>query len=234
MSRAHPFRVLQPIRRYSRAQERSPVLFGLGCLLPAPSTPQPGSHTSPHSPRVPRLAVWLRPCPRVRPRYRPSVCTPFPSLSCYLAGLGLNGLTRTPTRALPLRPPRSPPAASRLRSGLGVARPDSAPPTQRTRALPARPLPRAGRGEPGRLPLLLRSSRAPRALSLSRSPRRARSRPARSGLRLLPAPVSAVTALGNMATEGMILTNHDHQIRVGVLTGNPGGRCGTAAAAVPD
>lgn len=162
--------------------------------------------------------MWLRPCPRVRPRYRPSVCTPFPSLSCYLAGLGLNGLTRTPTRALPLRPPRSPPAASRLRSGLGVARPDSAPPTQRTRALPARPLPRAGRGEPGRLPLLLRSSRAPRALSLSRSPRRARSRPARSGLRLLPAPVSAVTALGNMATEGMILTNHDHQIRVGVLT----------------
>lgn len=128
MSRAHPFRVLQPIRRYSRAQERSPVLFGLGCLLPAPSTPQPGSHTSPHSPRVPRLAVWLRPCPRVRPRNRPSVCTPFPSLSCYLAGLGLNGRTRTPTRTLPLRPPRSPPAASRLRSGLGVARPDSAPP----------------------------------------------------------------------------------------------------------
>ncbi|KAL6089081.1 hypothetical protein STEG23_021016, partial [Scotinomys teguina] len=58
------------------------------------------------------------------------------------------------------------------------------------------------------------ASRSP----LSRSPRQARSRPARSGLRLLPAPVSAVTALGNMATEGMILTNHDHQIRVGVLT----------------
>lgn len=56
------------------------------------------------------------------------------------------------------------------------------------------------------------------ALPLSRFPRRARSRPARSELRLLPAPVSAVTALGNMATEGMILTNHDHQIRVGVLT----------------
>nr|XP_016851474.1 PREDICTED: gephyrin isoform X8 [Anolis carolinensis] len=31
-------------------------------------------------------------------------------------------------------------------------------------------------------------------------------------------PVSAVAALGNMASEGMILTNHDHQIRVGVLT----------------
>uniref|UniRef100_A0ABM5F9Y5 Gephyrin isoform X20 n=1 Tax=Pogona vitticeps TaxID=103695 RepID=A0ABM5F9Y5_9SAUR len=30
--------------------------------------------------------------------------------------------------------------------------------------------------------------------------------------------VSAVAALGNMASEGMILTNHDHQIRVGVLT----------------
>lgn len=43
-----------------------------------------------------------------------------------------------------------------------------------------------------------------------------------------------MTALGNMATEGMILTNHDHQIRVGVLTGNPGRRSGTAAAAVPD
>lgn len=28
-----------------------------------------------------------------------------------------------------------------------------------------------------------------------------------------------VTALLNMASDGMILTNHDHQIRVGVLTG---------------
>ncbi|KAF6721387.1 hypothetical protein FQA47_017219 [Oryzias melastigma] len=27
------------------------------------------------------------------------------------------------------------------------------------------------------------------------------------------------TALLNMASDGMILTNHDHQIRVGVLTG---------------
>lgn len=38
-----------------------------------------------------------------------------------------------------------------------------------------------------------------------------------------------MTALGNMATEGMILTNHDHQIRVGVLTGNREER-GTAVA----
>lgn len=42
-----------------------------------------------------------------------------------------------------------------------------------------------------------------------------------------------MTALGNMATEGMILTNHDHQIRVGVLTGNREEN-GTAAAAAPD
>lgn len=30
---------------------------------------------------------------RVRPRNRPSVCTPFPSLSCYLAGLGVGLFT---------------------------------------------------------------------------------------------------------------------------------------------
>lgn len=54
-----------------------------------------------------------------------------------------------------------------------------------------------------------------------------------------PAAVSAVAAPGNMASEGMILTNHDHQIRVGVLTGNgrrrgprrgSGGFCGSVRA----
>lgn len=43
-----------------------------------------------------------------------------------------------------------------------------------------------------------------------------------------------MTALGNMATEGMILTNHDHQIRVGVLTGNREENGAAAAAAAPD
>uniref|UniRef100_A0A8D0BV93 Gephyrin n=1 Tax=Salvator merianae TaxID=96440 RepID=A0A8D0BV93_SALMN len=50
-------------------------------------------------------------------------------------------------------------------------------------------------------------------LPLSRS--RAPSSPPTPPTRL---PVSAVAALGNMASEGIILTNHDHQIRVGVLT----------------
>lgn len=180
---------------------------------------------------------------RARPRNRPSVCTPFPSLSCYLAGLGVGLFTAVWVSTASLgrlcalspcgrRGPHPQLAASDLDSGSRALTPPPLP--QRTRALPARPLPRAGRGELGHLPLLLCSLRAPRTLSLSRSPRRARSRPARSGLRLLPAPVSAVTALGNMATEGMILTNHDHQIRVGVLTGNRGRRSGTAAAAVAD
>lgn len=120
--------------------------------------------------------------------------------------------------------------------GIASSRPDSGsrgptPPPPRTRALLARPLPPTPRRPPGARPPPSRSPRAPRAPSLSRSPRQARSRPARSGLRLLLAPVSAVTALGNMATEGMILTNHDHQIRVGVLTGNGGRRSGGAATA---
>lgn len=116
------------------------------------------------------------------------------------------------------RPPLLPPQDRFLPAGLGVARPDSAPSAD-PRAPGAASPPRR---PPGARPPPSRSPRAPRAPSLSRSPRQARSRPARSGLRLLPAPVSAVTALGNMATEGMILTNHDHQIRVGVLTGKPG------------
>lgn len=119
---------------------------------------------------------------------------------------------------------------------IASSRPDSGsrgptPPPPRTRALLARPLP--PRRPPGARPPPSRSPRAPRAPSLSRSPRLARSRPARSGLRLLPAPVSAVTALGNMATEGMILTNHDHQIRVGVLTGNRGRRSGGRSGRCP-
>lgn len=163
------------------------------------------------------------------------MCCPFPSVSCRPAALGLalrksdrslSRLIPTPPRALPQQPPRNPPAARCLGPGLRVARPDSAYFPPRTRALGTRPLTRAGRRAlPSRLP---RASQA-----LSRFPRRARSRPARSGLWLFPAPVSAVTALGNMATEGMILTNHDHQIRVGVLTGNRGRKSRTAAAAVP-
>lgn len=50
----------RPIGRYSRAQQRSSALLGLGGLLGAARTPQPSSHSS-HSPRVPRLAEWLRP-----------------------------------------------------------------------------------------------------------------------------------------------------------------------------
>jgi len=38
-------------------------------------------------------------------------------------------------------------------------------------------------------------------------------------LSALPGVLSAATAVLNMASDGMILTNHDHQIRVGVLTG---------------
>lgn len=130
-----------------------------------------------------------------------------------------------------VRPPLLPPRDRFLPAGLGVARPDSAPSAD-PRAPGAASPPRR---PPGARPPPSRSPRAPRAPSLSRSPRQARSRPARSGLRLLPAPVSAVTALGNMATEGMILTNHDHQIRVGVLTGNLGrGGPGAAAATVLD
>ncbi len=48
-------------------------------------------------------------------------------------------------------------------------------------------------------------------------------------LSALPGVLSAATAVLNMATDGMILTNHDHQIRVGVLTGkrqNPSSRPG--------
>lgn len=127
------------------------------------------------------------------------------------------------------RPPLLPPRDRFLPAGLGVARPDSAPSAD-PRA-PGAASPPTPRRPPGARPPPSRSPRAPRAPSLSRSPRQARSRPARSGLRLLPAPVSAVTALGNMATEGMILTNHDHQIRVGVLTGNRGRRSGGAATA---
>uniref|UniRef100_A0A8C2RJZ6 Uncharacterized protein n=1 Tax=Capra hircus TaxID=9925 RepID=A0A8C2RJZ6_CAPHI len=229
VSRAHSLRVLlaNPALLARPGAFPGPVWAG-----PAPSRSQ---HFATERSLLPSLSTssTIRgvapPLARVHPRNLGSLCSPFPSVSCRLAALGLalrraarvSAASLLRLRAVSLgshRVPR-PPAALRLRPEVGVPRPDSAPPSPpRTRALGARPLTRAGRGALGRLPLLPCSARAPLALSLSRSPRRARSRPARSGLWLLPAPVSAVTALGNMATEGMILTNHDHQIRVGVLT----------------
>lgn len=242
MSRAHSLRVLlaNPALLARPGAFPGPVWAG-----PAPSRSQ---HFATERSLLPSLSTssTIRgvapPLARVHPRNLGSLCSPFPSVSCRLAALGLalcraarvSSASLLRLRAVSLgshRVPHPQLFACDPKSGSRALTPPPIP--QRTRALGARPLTLAGRGALGRLPLLPCSARAPRALSLSSSPKRARSRPARSGLWFLPAPVSAVTALGNMATEGMILTNHDHQIRVGVLTGNRGRRSRTAAAAVP-
>lgn len=232
-SRAHP---RSPNQSRATRAPRSVRRFCSGC---AGSFPRPALGTEllllpslATSSTIRGVAPPLSPSPPPRP---PELVLSFPLSLLPSSGPGsrapqsdrsLSRLVPTPPRALPQQPPLNPPAARCLGPGLGVARPDSAYFPPRTRALGARPLTRTGRRA--------LASRLPRASqALSRFPRRARSRPARSGLWLFPAPVSAVTALGNMATEGMILTNHDHQIRVGVLTGNRGRRSRTAAAAVP-
>lgn len=112
-SRAHPLRVLQPIRRYSRAQERSSVLLGLGRLLPAPSTLQPElSHLpSLSTSSTPRgVAPPLSPSPPPQPSERVH-SFPFtlllssrsPSRSPQ-SGLGLSGLVGRLRALSPLRP----------------------------------------------------------------------------------------------------------------------------------
>ncbi|KAG3261270.1 gephyrin, transcript variant X12 [Ictidomys tridecemlineatus] len=169
------------------------------------------------------VAPPLSPSPPPQP---PERVLSFPSVSWHLGVLGLTPRRTAraclwPYSAASTRFPSAatayPTTASLFSAGLGVA-PSGSAPSADPRILGAAFPPNTGHRVLCRLPLHLRSRCALRAPSLSRSPRRARSRAARSGLRLLPAPVSAVTALGNMATEGMILTNHDHQIRVGVLT----------------
>lgn len=101
----------------------------------------------------------------------------------------------------------------------------SSRPTSARFYLPAQAGARPSPPRVGPAPPLLAPPRSPLLLPLC----------ARAALALRPPPpppprslpVSAVAAPGNMASEGMILTNHDHQIRVGVLTGN-GPRPGTA------
>lgn len=137
-SRAHPLRVLQPIRRYSRAQERSSVLLGLGRLLPAPSTLQPElSHLpSLSTSSTPRgVAPPLSPSPPPQPSERVH-SFPFTLLLSSRSrarspqsGLGLSGLVGRLRALSPCGPPPDPStAASLLRPGRGVARSDSAPP----------------------------------------------------------------------------------------------------------
>lgn len=225
-SRAHRAASSQPIRRYSRVpsvprppragpvrSDPLPAFRDRLSLLPSLST-----SSTPRGVAPPR--------PRVRPRKLPSVCSPFPSVSCSLAAWALalgtvaqwprtfrpDGLLRaSPSGSHSVYPPRSPPRNRPRGRAPGLR------PVPRPRALPPRPLPGAGGPARGRLPLPPARSPRARARALARS--QAGALPAaRSELPLLPAPVSAVTALGNMATEGMILTNHDHQIRVGVLT----------------
>lgn len=231
VSRAHPLRVLLA----------NPALLARPGVFRGPPRAEPAPFRSQYSATelslLPALSMSSTPrgvappCPRVHPRNLRSVCSPFPSLlpSSSLGARAPHGGSVSPPSHGHLRAPCRPPANRRLRPGLGVARPDSAPSRGLARSQPGLS-PGAGR----RHKAASSSVPAHLALPLSRSPRRARSRPARSELRLLPAPVSAVTALGNMATEGMILTNHDHQIRVGVLTGNRRKRSGTATAAVLD
>lgn len=164
----------QPIRRYSRVPERSRFLLGLGRLLPAPSTPQPSS-------RLPSLSTSSTPrgeappCPRVRPRHLLRLCCLSPSLCRHPAALGL--VLRTAARVSPTSHGHLRACSSRGRRvshpQLAASDPDSGsraltPPLPRTRALPARPLPGAGRWAQGCLPLLPRSPRAP-ALALSKA-----------------------------------------------------------------
>lgn len=219
MSRAHPLRALPANRALLARPGASPV--------PARAEPAPSRSQDSATELTPPLTLHkfhaLRCGSALSPESAPATFGACARCSPHSAAIQPPWVPCSAERPgyLPLRTDasgRSPPAARSLRPGLGVARPDSAPPAAWRAPGPASP------------------RRRPRAL-LPRSPRapaRARSRPARSELRLLPAPVSAVTALGNMATEGMILTNHDHQIRVGVLTGNRGRRPAAAAAGAPD
>ncbi|KAM4832435.1 gephyrin isoform X2 [Urocitellus parryii] len=169
------------------------------------------------------VAPPLSPSPPPQP---PERVLSFPSVSWHLGVLGLTPRRTAraclwPYSAASTRFPSAatayPTTACLFSAGLGVA-PSGSAPSADPRIPGAAFPPNTGHRVLCRLLLHLGSPCALRAPSLSSSPRRARSRAARSGLRLLRAPVSAVTALGNMATEGMILTNHDHQIRVGVLT----------------
>uniref|UniRef100_A0A8C4VEL5 Gephyrin n=2 Tax=Falco TaxID=8952 RepID=A0A8C4VEL5_FALTI len=93
-------------------------------------------------------------------------------------------------------------------ASLALTGPGAAPRLPRARLHPLAP-PRPAPGWPRRLApprsALLLPLCARAALALLSPPPRS-------------LPVSAVAAPGNMASEGMILTNHDHQIRVGVLT----------------
>lgn len=168
------FAFSQPIRRYSRVPERSRVLLGLGRLLPAAGTPQPSSLLpSLSTSSTPRGVA--PPCPRVRPRNLPSLCSLFPSLCCQPVALGI--VLRRAAWVSPASYRHLRAFASRSRRvshpQLAASDPDSGsraltPPLPRTRALPARPLPGAGRGAQGCLPLLPRSPRAP-ALALSKA-----------------------------------------------------------------
>lgn len=164
----------QPIRRYSRVPERSRFLLGLGRLLPAPRTPQPSSLLPSLSTSSTPCGV-APPCPRVRPRNLLSLCCLSPSLCCHPAALGL--VLRRAAWVSPASHRRLRPFSSRGRRvshpQLAASDTDSGsraltPPLPWTRALPARPLPGAGRWAQGCLPLLPRSPRAP-ALALSKA-----------------------------------------------------------------
>lgn len=167
MSRAHPLRVFPA----------NPALLARPGALPGPPRAGPaprrcrysaaeltppltlhkfhasrcGSALSPSPPPQPSELVLSFPLtllPSSRPGYRAPQ-----------SGLGLSRLAPTPPGILLPQPPRLPPAARHLRPGLGVARPDSAPPADSRAPGPASPRrrPRGTRLPPPPSPLTSRS-----------------------------------------------------------------------------
>lgn len=172
-SRAHRAACSQPIRRYSRVPS-VPRPPRAGPVRPAPGAPAPAPPPplTLHEFHASRCSSAPAPSPPPQAPER-VLSVPFslslssrPGSRARQSGLGLSARTDTSAHSrsggLSVCPSRSPPP-----TGLGVARPDSAPSRGLSRAQADRPRP----PPPPSFP------RAHLALALSRGPRRARSRP---------------------------------------------------------